>query len=286
VTPAPKTAPGPAATPPVTTSPPAAAPAASLSLTDAVERALGANPTIAAARLRGAIDAASLAVAREVPNPEVDFEAEKETPHHALGVALPLELGGKRARRIDVGRAAMSTGEAELALVISQIRNDVRRAYDQVLLADARLAVLREASDLTKRARDAAQTRFDAGDAPRLEVLQAELGLGAAENEAMAAEGVLLAARTRLNVLLAQPLDTLETLTTSIESGGPVAVNQALELTRQSSAELALLDRQIEEQRAKVALARALRTPDVTPSAAVTHDSEPEFTWGWRAGLA
>jgi cobalt-zinc-cadmium efflux system outer membrane protein len=136
------------------------------------------------------------------------------------------------------------------------------------------------------RARDAAQARFETGDAPRLEVLQAELEMAASENESMAAEGVLLAARTRLNVLIAQPLDTMNGLSTTIEAGGPVEVEQAVALSRESSAELALLDRQIEEQRARVALARALRTPDVTPSAALTHDSQPEFTWGWRAGLA
>jgi cobalt-zinc-cadmium efflux system outer membrane protein len=35
-----------------------------------------------------------------------------------------------------------------------------------------------------------------------------------------------------------------------------------------------------------LALARALRVPDLVPSAALTHDAEPEFTWGWRAGVA
>ena len=42
-----------------------------------------------------------------------------------------------------------------------------------MLVADARLTVLRELRDLAQRVRDTAQARFDAGDAPRLEVLQA-----------------------------------------------------------------------------------------------------------------
>jgi cobalt-zinc-cadmium efflux system outer membrane protein len=33
-------------------------------------------------------------------------------------------------------------------------------------------------------------------------------------------------------------------------------------------------------------LAQAQRVPDLTPSASLTHDAEPEFTYGWRVGLA
>ena len=71
-----------------------------------------------------------------------------------------------------------------------------------------RLMLLGEQRDLSMRARDAAQARFDAGSSPRLEVMQAQLALAAAENEAAAAEGTASAARAALNALLAQPLDT------------------------------------------------------------------------------
>jgi cobalt-zinc-cadmium efflux system outer membrane protein len=57
-------------------------------------------------------------------------------------------------------------------------------------------------------------------------------------------------------------------------------------MARSGSAELAVLDRQIEEQRAKLALARSLRVPDIVPTATLTHDARPEFTYGWRAGVA
>ena len=251
-----------------------------------MERAFAANPTIAAARLRGAINQAGLAVARERLNPEATVEIEKETPKQAYGFALPLELGGKRAKRIAVSEATIRTGDAELSATIAQVRNDVRRAYYEVVVTDGRMGVLRELRDVARRARDTAKTRFDAGDAPRLEVLQADLALAAAENEATAIEGLLVAARSRLNALLGQPLDTVQPLSTAIDAGGPVVTTTALELARTGSSEVALLDRRIEEQRAKVTLAQALRVPDVVPSAALTHDSEPEFTYGWRVGVA
>src|ERR1700741_1602414 len=86
------------------------APVGSLPLQAAVERAMAANATIAAARLRGPINLASLAVARERLNPEGAFELEKETPKEAYGLAVPLELGGKGANRIDVGEGANCAG--------------------------------------------------------------------------------------------------------------------------------------------------------------------------------
>lgn len=257
-----------------------------LSLPDAVDRAMSANPEIAAARLTTAINQAGLAVAGERLNPEVTAEFEKETPKQSFGVAVPLELGGKRSKRIAVSQATIRAGDAEIAATIVQVRNDVRRAYFEVLVADARLNVLREVRDLSGRARDTAQARFDSGDAPRLEVLQASLAFAASENDAAAAEGTLIAARTRLNALLGQPLDTTQTMSTSLDAGATVPLDLAVNLARAESTELAVLDRRLDEQRAKVALAQALRTPDVTPTATLTHDAQPEFTYGWRAGLA
>jgi cobalt-zinc-cadmium efflux system outer membrane protein len=261
-------------------------PAGSLTLRGAMERALAANPALAAARLRAAINSAAVAVANERLNPEATVEIEKETPKQAFGMALPFELGGKRAKRIAVSEATRRAGEAELAATIAQVRNELRRAYFDVLVADARLTVLRELRDLSMRTRDTAQARFDAGDAPRLEVMQADLALAAAENEAVATEGVSIAARARLNAILGQSFDTVQPLSTPLDAGGPVATSAALDLARTSNTELAVLDRQIDEQRAKLSLAEALRMPDVVSSATLTHDAEPEFTYGWRAGVA
>ena len=47
-----------------------------------------------------------------------------------------------------------------------------------------------------------------------------------------------------------------------------------------------LIDRRIDAQRARLDLARALRVPDVVPTATLTHAAEPEFNYGWRAGVA
>jgi cobalt-zinc-cadmium efflux system outer membrane protein len=261
-------------------------PGGSLTLQAAMDRAFSANPTIAAARLRGAINLAALGVARERLNPEAAVEIAKETPRQSFGLAVPFELGGKRAKRIAVGEATVRAGEAEIAATVAQVRNDVRRAYYGVVVADARLILLNEMRDIAVRVRDTAQQRFEAGSAPRLEVMQAQLTLASAENEATAAQGNAVAARAELNALLGQPLDTVTSLSTAVDASGPVTTEAAMTLAQTASTELIVIDRQIETQRARILLAQALRVPDVIPAAVLTHDAQPEFTYGWRAGVA
>ena len=156
-----------------------AAPGA-LTLDAAIARALAANPAVAAARLTRPIHIAGVRVAGERPNPEVNAEIEKETPKQSFGVAVPFELGGKRAKRLAVGEATLRAADAELASITAQVRTDVRRAYFDVLVAERRLTVLGELRDLSARARDAARTRFESGDVPRLEALQADLAFNPA----------------------------------------------------------------------------------------------------------
>jgi cobalt-zinc-cadmium efflux system outer membrane protein len=139
---------------------------------------------------------------------------------------------------------------------------------------------------LARRARDAAQARFDAGGVPRLEVVQAQLALADAENQATAARGTVDATRATLNAVLAFPLDAPTPIETSLDIEPALSVESVVARARQSSAELLAIDRRIDEQRARVALAQALRTPDVTPEATLTRVAQPEFDTGWRAAIA
>ena len=261
-------------------------PAAALTYSAALTRALSANPRIVAARLRGPINIASRDVAAERLNPEVRIEASKETPKEGYTLAVPLELGGKRARRIAVADAAIVTGEAELNVVIAEVRADVRRAFIARVIAENRLTLLTDMQMLAQRARDAAQARFDAGGVPRLDVVQAQLALSDAENQATAAHGTVDATRASLNAVLALPLDSSTPIDASLDIEPALSVEAVVARARQSSAELLAIDRRIDEQRARLALAHALRTPDVTPEATLTRRAEPEFDTGWRAAVA
>ena len=252
----------------------------------AIERAHAANPRIAAARLQRSVARASRDVAAERLNPEFRVELAKETPKEGYTVAVPLELGARRARRIDVADAAIRTGDAELNRVIAEVDADVRRAFVARLGAERRQALLQDMQMLAQRARDAAQARFDAGGVPRLEVLQAQLAVADMQNQATAARGAVEAARAGLNGLLGYAVDAPTSIESPLDVGPPLLVQSVVVRARQANAELLAIDRRIDEQRARLALAHALRAPDVTPEATLTRRAEPEFETGWRAAVA
>ena len=262
--------------------PPAGEP---LTLEDALARAASSNPSIVAARLRRNVDLAGVGVARERLNPEAHVELTNELPKQAYGVALPLEVGGQRGKRTAVGEAVVRTTEAALEQMLVELRAQVRRAYFGRAVAEARLAVFDELHDLATRARNAAQERFDAGSVPRLEALQAQLVLAQVENEATVARADVESARIQLNVLLGLPLDATASLVTPLDDAGGPTLEAALAEAQASNAELALLDRQIAEQEARIALAHAQRAPDLVPEATLTRDAQPEFDTGWRAAV-
>jgi cobalt-zinc-cadmium efflux system outer membrane protein len=147
------------------------------------------------------------------------------------------------------------------------------------------VTLLRETVQLATRARDAAQQRFDAGDVPRLEVLQADLARAEAENQAVAAEGAETAAAAQLRAVLVVPADDPLPLATGVDDGldrGPVDTAPP---AVSAHVDLAVLDAEVAAQKARIALASSLRMPDLTPEVAVTRGAEPEFSTGWRAAL-
>jgi cobalt-zinc-cadmium efflux system outer membrane protein len=245
-----------------------------------------ANRTILAARSARAVGTAGIHAASQRPNPEVGVEAARETPHWAFAGTVPLEMSGKRQRRIDVATATLAVSEAEATQVAADLRADVRRAYYRAVASLRRVTIAQDLEGIATRARDAAQERFQIGAAPRLEALQAGLALGQAQNDVAAARGEVAAARAELNALLAYPLDSSPALADPLEPGPlPTAVT-AMAQALAGNAELDVLQKRIDEQRARVALARAMRRPDPSVTGTLTYDAPGEFTFGWRAAAA
>jgi cobalt-zinc-cadmium efflux system outer membrane protein len=250
-----------------------------------ITAALAANPALTAARLGRAEAAARGEVARQRPNPELAVEESKDYPRDSTVLSVPLETAGKRRRRIALAEAQAQGNEAEIARLEAETRNQARRAYFALAVAQRRTAEGEELRGLAERARAAARVRFEAGDVPRLDVVQAELAAAQAANEADRARGLLAGARADLNTLLRRPPGDPLAVSDLLDAGRVPPPQAAVDLALRSSTELAVLDRGLAQQKAQVELARAEAVPDLTAAAGVTHDSPPDFTWGWRASL-
>lgn len=257
--------------------------ASSLTLQSAFAAAEEHNRTLAAARLGRTADLAGIDVARERPNPEASFEAGRDTPHEVFSVGVPLEFGGKRARRVDVANATVARTTAEIAVQGLDIRREVRLAYFELVAALNRVQVTTDLRGFAERTRNAARDRFESGAAPRLESLQAELALAQADNEQEAARGRLEAARAELNTLIGRAPEASADPTDTFDAGVPP---QDIASAIAASPDIVAIDRQIDEAIARQALAQANRTPDSTVSGGVLFDSPPDFSYGWKAGFA
>lgn len=214
------------------------------------------------------------------------MEVARETPHWAFAGSVPLELSGKRQRRIDVATATLAVTEADTARITADVRAEVRRAYYQAVAAGRRMTIAHELEAIAARARDAAQDRFQTGAAPRLDALQAGLALSQAQNDVAAALGDATAARAELNALLAYPLDAAPPLADPLEAGPLPTAQAAIQLALAGNAELDVLQKRIEEERARVALAKAMRRADPSVTGTLTYDAPGEFVFGWRAAAA
>jgi outer membrane protein, heavy metal efflux system len=263
--------------------PPQAPPLSPLTLQSAFALADAHNKTLTAARLGRAVDVAGVGVAQQRPNPEASFEATRDTPREVLSLAFPLELGGKRGRRIDLANATLARSTADLAVLTLDVRRAVRLAYYELVAARAQVQITSELRSLAERTRNAARDRFESGAAPRLEALQAELALAQADNEEEAARGRQAAARTSLNTAIGRapdsPAEPIDPFDAGVIPADPAAIIAA-------GPDIAALDREIDEAVARQRLAVAMRTPDPTVSGGALFDAQPEFTYGWRFGVA
>jgi outer membrane protein, heavy metal efflux system len=260
--------------------PPGSAP---FTLQSAFALAAEHNPSLAAARLGRAADLAGIDVARERPNPEAAFEAGRDAPREVFSIGVPLEFGGKRGRRIEVANATLARTTAEIAVQALEVRRAVRMAYFEMVAASSRVEVTTELRGFAERTRNAARDRFESGAAPRLEALQAELALAQADNEQEAARGRMAAARAELNTLIGRPPDAAAEPSESFDAGAlPADISAAV----MASPDIEAIDRAIDEAAARERLARAMRTPDPTVSGGILFDAPPDFTYGWKAGLA
>lgn len=78
--------------------------AARLTLQSALELAAKQNLDLAAARQRRAVALAGVRIARQRPNPTANFTTLRDEPHEGLFFDQPIELGGKRQRRIELAQ--------------------------------------------------------------------------------------------------------------------------------------------------------------------------------------
>lgn len=243
-----------------------------LTLEQAVAAAGGAAPSADAANAGIEAARANQTVAGLRPNPVAQAQIENvigtgpysglRNAETTMGVALPIELGGKRGARVAVANAQLSRAELEAAVVAVDVRLQVTSLYVEAIAAERRLATARDQLRIADDALRAARVRVQAGRASPLEEQRADVAkISAAasfERAARLTDVARLNLARRLGRSVDGPLDTglLDQLPTATY-GPMIAPSASGTLTlAAANADLAVAD-------AGIRLARANRVPDL-----------------------
>jgi cobalt-zinc-cadmium efflux system outer membrane protein len=253
----------------------------------ALDLATSRNLNIEAARRQRAIRESVIRTARLIPNPDVSVELTQDVPHQVISVDVPIELGGKRGRRIELAQAEVTLADLDVQAELRAVRRDLRQTFYTLIAADERVRLAGDLLDISRRVREAAQVRFDTGAAPRLEVMQADLGMTRAETDLELARASRIAAQATLNAVLNQPPGNDLTVTGSLSDHvQPITYEQALAIATTSNVDLIGLDRQMAIEARRLELFRAERTPTPVFTAGGLFNNPGEFSTGARVALS
>lgn len=181
-----------------------------------------------------------------------------------VGLALPIELGGKRSARIGVADAQGAQARLALVIAAADIRLAITQAYIEAVAAERRITTAREQAVIAAEAARAAGIRVRAGRASPIEEQRADVLRINADAAVERAQRTMDVARGNLARRIGQPVtgpldlawfDRIQGYGPSIPAkpGGTLALSAA-------RAEVSTAD-------AQVRLARSQRIPDVTINA-------------------
>ncbi|HEX7318534.1 MAG TPA: TolC family protein [Pyrinomonadaceae bacterium] len=250
---------------------------------DLVRRALASNGELAAARLEVERARARVRQAGLRPNPTLDFEqttgrltgspGEGET---SVGVSLPVELGGRRRRRIELARAELEAVEAEVADRERRLAGEVLVAHAEALAALRELEITEGLTDIDLQTTKFVQARVNEGESAPIELSLLRVEVERLRSRRALVEGRLQSALLRLKGLagipVEEPLRLREAIAGPTLREPPASLEAAVDIALRTRPDLRLARLNEEVAQAGLRLARAQGSPDLTASVRYTRE--------------
>ncbi len=242
-----------------------------VTLDQLVQMALTRNADLLATRQRTVEAQGLLRQAGFRPNPVLETEYSTGSPtgssgegEFSIGYAHTFELGGKRARRVDLGQAGVGLARLEVADRERTLRAELQERYIAAMAAIRNLEAVAQHLDVTHQSYTVTERRVSEGESPRVEqmVLQAEVGRLTAERLLLASE----AQQAMLDLRVVAGLELSDALRLRPDGDrAPITVTLESALERGLASRPDLAAARQEEARAggEVRLAQAERVPDI-----------------------
>ncbi len=260
---------------------------ATLTVQEALDLADKQNLDLAAARRRRAVALAGIQIARQRPNPSASFGSLRDSPHESLFFDQPVEIGGKRGRRIDVARQEGALTEFEIAALARQVRRSTREAYYAAAYARAESDRLARVVELARRLAQIAEDRFKTGDVAQLEVIQTGLEVSRAEADLEVARQREKVSMSQLNALLNESATKSWELAGTLEDNTPTTrLEDLLSRAYQSNPDLQHLGGEKKVEQVRRSLLKAERIPNLDLEAGVDFNAPRDFRYGPRGQIS
>ena len=180
---------------------------AQLTLPDAVQLALQTNASIRAKQREHNATRAGETTAGLRPNPTASYLAEQlgssgVSPQYTVALSQPIETGGKRSRRIDSARAVTRVSELELADLRRQVIAQVKKAFTDVLAADATVSLASENLQNVDELERLNLVRVEKGEIAELELLRVQTQRFAFERDLADARQAVQTAKIALRAVV------------------------------------------------------------------------------------
>lgn len=238
-----------------------------LTLSQAIDLTTRANPHLSAARHELQALEATVIQAGARPNPTLDFEAQdtrRETRETTFQVSQAVELGGKRARRVDAAERSKEVANADLRANFADIRANVSIAFNDVLIAQERVRLAQESLDVATRLTTTVSKRVQAGKISPVDETRSRVAEANVRLEALKVAGELATARKALSSFWGNLVPQFELAVDNIESLPDLPPWADLSARLAGTPTRARARLEIERRRALVRLEESRRTPDVT----------------------
>ena len=183
-------------------------PTGTITLRDAVARALFNNPKLKAFSLDIRAAEARKLQAGLLPNPEIDLEVEEfggtgglagfDSSQTSIQIGQLIELANKRSRRTHLAALEKDLAELDFKSKRLDVMSDVARAFIDVLTAQEQLSLSKELVDLSEKAYSTVAERVRAGQDSPVEETKAKIALSNTRIEFERAGKELVSARYQL----------------------------------------------------------------------------------------
>jgi cobalt-zinc-cadmium efflux system outer membrane protein len=174
-----------------------------LKVREVMNEALVNSPKVSAIRLMLGINKSLYAAATQLPDP-VFFrdEAPQSEGVRRVGPMITYEPPWKLAFRLLAAKRQVQETKLELLAQLWQFRNDVRRSFTEVVVAQETYETFHDLSELALKLQEVSSKRFQAGDVPELDVLKSRLAYSQASVDTAQGNMRVNRSRQQLNVIM------------------------------------------------------------------------------------